>query len=389
MYNIQRRQLPLHPGALSSAHKAQGETLPNVLIDMRDAPGPTADPAIGYVALSRATGLDGLKLLFPVTKDQLNVPPDKDCIALMTWMAKKADHTAVRYVERHNHSSNDTRQVVPLTLAYGKDDVDQDSTSDDCLHDSDEDDGDQDWRTTTNVRGDDSSEYVSDGDGDGDVLTDMPQDNEVNDDTESRDDASNICDDNNMWLAPNENNNCFFNAALAMLIALWWNDDDHPLQDLMTHRGRDMVHCVDIAKQSMRVGPLQDWVLVSVLSICYMISSYYCWIDCNVQKANFCPPLFQHLSFNRMNFVSPAVFFFRGPRRRWEILELSSKRSYVIRSTRCSQSIPCMQLVQLTGIEQLVRTTVGVLRHPIWHDIVPNKFGRYRVVLVHIHCKRR
>lgn len=86
-YNFQCRQLPLHPGALSWAHKAQGETIPDVLIDMCDAPGPAADPAIGYVALSRSTGLEGLKLLFPVTKDQLNVAPDKGCIALLNWMA--------------------------------------------------------------------------------------------------------------------------------------------------------------------------------------------------------------------------------------------------------------------------------------------------------------
>lgn len=92
------------PGALSSAHKAQGGTIAHVLIDMRDAPAPAADPAIGYVALSRAIGLRGLKLLFPVTKNKSNFHPDRDCIALMNWMAKKADETAAQFIGNHNRN---------------------------------------------------------------------------------------------------------------------------------------------------------------------------------------------------------------------------------------------------------------------------------------------
>ncbi|CAN0455567.1 unnamed protein product, partial [Laminaria digitata] len=74
-FRIRRLQLPLTSGTVSSVHKAQGETLDNVLVDLRVAAGPAPDNAINYVAVSRATSLEALKLLFPDTLEQLRIKP--------------------------------------------------------------------------------------------------------------------------------------------------------------------------------------------------------------------------------------------------------------------------------------------------------------------------
>ncbi|CAN0561958.1 unnamed protein product, partial [Laminaria digitata] len=74
-FRIRRLQLPLTSGTVSSVHKAQGETLDNVLVDLRVAAVQAPDKAINYVAVSRATSLEALKLLFPVTLEQLRIKP--------------------------------------------------------------------------------------------------------------------------------------------------------------------------------------------------------------------------------------------------------------------------------------------------------------------------
>ena len=88
-FGIRRQQLPLLSGTVSSVHKAQGEKLANVLLDLRSAAGPAPDKAINYVAVSRATSLEAMKSLFPVTLEQLRIKPDKNKMALMTWIRRQ------------------------------------------------------------------------------------------------------------------------------------------------------------------------------------------------------------------------------------------------------------------------------------------------------------
>ena len=82
----QSQQIPLTSGTVASVHKAQGETLDDVLLDLRKTEGPSPDMAIVYVAISRATCLESLKLLFPLTLHQLRVTRDADNMALMAWI---------------------------------------------------------------------------------------------------------------------------------------------------------------------------------------------------------------------------------------------------------------------------------------------------------------
>lgn len=123
-------------------------------------------------------------------------------------------------------------------------------------------DEDEQGRTTTDLPGHVGDHAASDSGDVGDV-----------DASDSSEDTSGKSMDMTMWLAPNRDNNCFFNAALAMVIAMWWDDNDLPPPQSMTQHGRDLVYCVDIAKEGIRAGQLQDWVLVRLLFITSIISS--------------------------------------------------------------------------------------------------------------------
>ena len=56
---IERTQVPILPAFAMTAHKAQGQSLPNVIIDLQSCRG-TESP---YVMVSRVTSLDGLLIL--------------------------------------------------------------------------------------------------------------------------------------------------------------------------------------------------------------------------------------------------------------------------------------------------------------------------------------
>ena len=84
-FHINRRQLPLTAGCVSSVFRSQGQTMTKVILDMRPSPRTAMDPAAVYVALSRATCLDALNLLFPLTLDDLNQPPDRDILAIIAY----------------------------------------------------------------------------------------------------------------------------------------------------------------------------------------------------------------------------------------------------------------------------------------------------------------
>ncbi|CAN0032698.1 unnamed protein product, partial [Ectocarpus fasciculatus] len=67
-YYIKRRQLPLCSGNISSVHRAQGESLDDCLLDLRQPQRKQGgrgidDSALIYVAISRATSLEAIRLL--------------------------------------------------------------------------------------------------------------------------------------------------------------------------------------------------------------------------------------------------------------------------------------------------------------------------------------
>ncbi|CAN0458965.1 unnamed protein product, partial [Ectocarpus fasciculatus] len=62
-FTIRRRQVPLTAGCLSSVYRSQGQTMRNIILDIRNPPGNKMDPAAVYVALSRATCVEDIYLL--------------------------------------------------------------------------------------------------------------------------------------------------------------------------------------------------------------------------------------------------------------------------------------------------------------------------------------
>ena len=56
---IKRKQVPIEPGFAITTHKAQGQTMKNMVIDLSGCPG-MEQP---YVMVSRSTSLDGLMTL--------------------------------------------------------------------------------------------------------------------------------------------------------------------------------------------------------------------------------------------------------------------------------------------------------------------------------------
>ncbi|CAM9812558.1 unnamed protein product, partial [Scytosiphon promiscuus] len=85
---FKRRQVPLTTGCLSSVYRSQGKTLWEIRLDIRRPPGNKLDTAAVCVALSRATGLDDINMLFPITLEDLNRPPNQDVVAIVNYLGR-------------------------------------------------------------------------------------------------------------------------------------------------------------------------------------------------------------------------------------------------------------------------------------------------------------
>ncbi|KIM64601.1 hypothetical protein SCLCIDRAFT_114706 [Scleroderma citrinum Foug A] len=60
---VHRRQLPLTPAYSFTDYRSQGQTIQNIIIDIRNPPSGTLTPFNIYVALSQARGRDQIRLL--------------------------------------------------------------------------------------------------------------------------------------------------------------------------------------------------------------------------------------------------------------------------------------------------------------------------------------
>ena len=72
---------------------SQGQTMTKIILDMRPPPGAAMDPAAVYVALSRATSLHAFNLLFPLTLEDLNQPPDRDVLVIIAYFRRLEKET--------------------------------------------------------------------------------------------------------------------------------------------------------------------------------------------------------------------------------------------------------------------------------------------------------
>lgn len=71
---IKRTQLPITPAFAMTMHKAQGQTMEKVIIDIEGVRGTEAP----YVMVSRVTSLDGLLILRDFRKEKINCRPSED-----------------------------------------------------------------------------------------------------------------------------------------------------------------------------------------------------------------------------------------------------------------------------------------------------------------------
>ena len=71
---IKRKQVPIEPGFAMTVHKAQGQTMPRVIVDLEGCFG-TEQP---YVMISRATSLDGLLVLREFNANQIKKRRSED-----------------------------------------------------------------------------------------------------------------------------------------------------------------------------------------------------------------------------------------------------------------------------------------------------------------------
>ena len=71
---IRRTQVPIIPAFAMTAHRAQGQTLPNVIVDLQSCQGSESP----YVMLSRVTSLQGLLILRPFARNKISCNMSQD-----------------------------------------------------------------------------------------------------------------------------------------------------------------------------------------------------------------------------------------------------------------------------------------------------------------------
>ena len=90
---IQRKQVPIEPGFTMTVHKAQGQTMERVIVDLETCSG--TEPL--YVMASRATSLQGLFVLRGFDKKQISKRQSEDLRKEFSRLAHLKWQTVLRY----------------------------------------------------------------------------------------------------------------------------------------------------------------------------------------------------------------------------------------------------------------------------------------------------
>ncbi|CAM9627955.1 unnamed protein product [Hapterophycus canaliculatus] len=165
IFTFKRQQVPFTAGCLSSVYRSQGQTLRKIILDIRRPPGSKLDTAAVYVALSRATGLDDINMLFPITLEDLNRPRNQDVVAIVSYLRRLDGASLALFLE------------TPATFTPA-------SASLDAVDDVGPKTSKKQRRKITGRHGRGATRRVA-------------------------------------HLIPNDDNNCFFNSALALSLAGW------------------------------------------------------------------------------------------------------------------------------------------------------------------------
>ena len=221
---FKRRQLPLTAGCVSSVFRSQGQTMPKIILDIRPPPGTGMDPAAVYVALSRATSLEALNLLFPVTLEDLNQPPDRDILAIINYLHRLDKETLKLFLQ-------DASRFTPASASL-------DAATDEGPTPSR-----SQRRRTTGRHGPGATRRVA-------------------------------------HLIANSSNNCFFNSALALGLAAW-DGQQLPPSSAGTPAARSFFSALQLLRDFMFDGSaLPDHIVVSLYKlyffpVCLAIASRY------------------------------------------------------------------------------------------------------------------
>ncbi|KAI0349340.1 hypothetical protein OH77DRAFT_1377707, partial [Trametes cingulata] len=79
---VTRRQYPITAAYAFTDYRAQGQTIPMVIVDIKQPPGPARLSLFNlYVALSRSSGRDTIRLLRDFDNEMFMQPHDPDLLA--------------------------------------------------------------------------------------------------------------------------------------------------------------------------------------------------------------------------------------------------------------------------------------------------------------------
>lgn len=197
-FSIKRHQLPLTAGCLSSVYRSQGQTLRKIILNIRQPPGPKMDTAAVYVALSRATGLNDLNLLFPITINDLNQPNNVDTDALVKCLSRLYDITLKLFLDNPACFTPASASLDPVTAAGPRQ-------------------GNIKRRNTTGRHGPGATSRVA-------------------------------------HLLPNSCNNCFFNSSLALALLAAWDGQQLPQVAMCTPSAATFFATLQLLRDSMLDG---------------------------------------------------------------------------------------------------------------------------------------
>ncbi|KAJ7938084.1 hypothetical protein B0H13DRAFT_2398387 [Mycena leptocephala] len=108
---VKRTQLPILPGFAMTAHKAQGKTIPNCVVNLTGCRG-TESP---YVMLSRVTALSGLVILTPFPKSTICCHRSEDTRAEF----RRLDYLALKTIIASGTETEVARASGLLSKSFG------------------------------------------------------------------------------------------------------------------------------------------------------------------------------------------------------------------------------------------------------------------------------
>lgn len=105
---VTRTQVPIQPAYAFTCHRAQGQTFSRVMVDLQSCPSLES----AYVMLSRATSLDGVRILRPFEMSKLATPPGKELTHELLRLQIMHNRTWLKHEPNPNVSSTGEQEQL-------------------------------------------------------------------------------------------------------------------------------------------------------------------------------------------------------------------------------------------------------------------------------------